>query len=171
MDCLFSNPYNSYTEAAIRVKGSLELISIQIVQTLHKNKMETRQNSSVNHKSALHPYLEVKTLLLSILLLRVTNTNPLDFSWQVAMIPNSAKYGPLRSPTATASSQPQCQIRTAGRVDQVWTKEEMREGRRAFLPGVGTRQEMCNYFINLAMIFENILTAPPRPYVGSGCFQ
>ena len=81
MDRLFSNPYNSYTEAAIRVKGSLELISMLIVQILHKNKIQKSWlNSSVNHKSSLHPYLEIKTLLLSLLLLSVTDTNPLDFS-------------------------------------------------------------------------------------------
>ena len=108
---------------------SLKLISMLIFQTLLKYNMQKRRlNSSVNNKSSLHPYLEIKTLLLSLLLLSVTNTNPLDFSWQVAMIPNSAKYGPLRRPTATASSQHQGQISTAGRVDQLWTKEEMREG-------------------------------------------
>ena len=74
----FNDPYNSYTEAAIRVKGSLELISMQILQTMLKYKMQKRLNSSVNHKSSLLPYLKVETLLLSLLLLRVTNT--LDFS-------------------------------------------------------------------------------------------
>ena len=125
----FNNPYNSYTETPIRVKGSLELISMQIFQTMLKYKMQKRRlNSSVNHKSSLLPYLKVETLLLSLLLLRVTNTNPLDFSWQLAMIQNSADYGPLRRPTATPSSQPPCQICTAGRVDQLWTKEERRKG-------------------------------------------
>ena len=148
MDRLYSNPYNSYTEAVIRVKGSLELISMQIFQTLLKYNMQKRRlNSSVNNKSSLHPYLEVETLLLSLLLLRVTDTNPFDFSWQVAMIPNSAKYGPLRRPTATASSQPQCQICTAGRVDQLWTKEDWWGSlavlsARPFHPEVGNRQNM-----------------------------
>ena len=80
MDRLFNDPYNSYTEAAIRVKGSLELISMLIFQTLLKyNMLKRRLNSSVNPKSSLLLYLEVETLLLSILLLCVTNTNPLDF--------------------------------------------------------------------------------------------
>ena len=64
------------------------------------------------------------------------------------MISNSAKYGPLRRPTATASSQPQCQKCTAGLVDQLWTKADIaRKGEKALAwalqPGVGTRQNMC----------------------------
>ena len=81
MDCLFNDPYNTHTEAAIRFKGSLELISMQIFQTLLKYNMQKRRlNSSVNPKSSLNTYLEVETLVLSLLLLHVTNTNPLDFS-------------------------------------------------------------------------------------------
>ena len=63
------------------------------------------------------------------------------------MIPNSAKYGPLRRPTATASLQPQGQICTAGRVDQLGTKTDIswkgeRAVARALQPGEGTRQNM-----------------------------
>ena len=41
------------------------------------------------------------------------------------MIPNSAEYGPFGRPIATASLQPQIQIHTAGRVDQLWTKADV----------------------------------------------
>ena len=36
MDRLFNDPYNSYTEADSRVKGSIELSSMLIFQTLLK---------------------------------------------------------------------------------------------------------------------------------------
>ena len=47
MDRLFNNPYNSYTEAAIRVKGSLELISMLIVQTLLKYNMQKKKAAKI----------------------------------------------------------------------------------------------------------------------------
>ena len=81
MDRLLNDPYNSYTEAAIRVKRVTRIDFHANFSDIAKVNMQKRRlNSSVNNKSSLHPYLEVQTLLLSLLLLHVTNTNPLNFS-------------------------------------------------------------------------------------------
>ena len=88
MDRLLTTRTTPIQKLPIGSRGSLELISMLIFQTLLKYNMQKRRlNSLVNHKSSFHPYLEVETLLLSLLLLHVTNTNPLNFSWQLAMIP------------------------------------------------------------------------------------
>ena len=65
----------------------------------------------------------------------------------------------MSRPTATASSQPQSQFYTAGRIDQLWTKADIaEEGERpvtgCLRPGVSTRQLGCVVFVEKLCLTE-----------------
>ena len=161
MSCNFFNPwtfcYNLCifnTEAANRVTYRVLKYKIQKEGKIH--------HLTINY----HPFLTLMLkpsggFLLSLHHLLKTNTNPLLLI-TICDTPTSTECGLLRRSIENASSQPQSQFFTAGRVDRIWMKADIAEKEEGLVTrclgsGVSTRQDPCRALSHNFELFNSFI--------------